>query len=206
MWSLTWHCKSQISGLSGTMPTGGPGSGLPNHHPGDRCGSQLDAPQLPPCSCNTREMIWWAVGDGSTLVPRRLWQRPRLGCSSLAVPYLQSCAIRDVASSGVEAATGLRIDEAVLVPPAPLLRFCAVAVPELGPYPIGSAAAGNVHALAESTHCPVSAVPGPTLGASTIARPDLDWGAIIGAGRGVVDALSTITTNRPGAPVLCLDH
>src|SRR4029077_4065026 len=106
------------------------------------------------------------------------------------------CTVGGAAAGDVEAATGLGVHEAVLVSPATLLGAGAVAVPKLDRRPVGSAATGDVYALAESTQRPVTAVPRPALRARAVARPDLDYGATLRARAGVVDALATVAADR----------
>src|SRR5262249_61987989 len=105
----------------------------------------------------------------------------------------------------VEAATGLWIHEVVLVAPAPLLGAGTVAVPELNLCPSSSAAAYDIHTLAEDTKRPVTAVPRPVLCAWPVARPDLDRGATVRACTSVVEALATFAADWSSTPVLRLD-
>src|SRR6516162_2453888 len=131
---------------------------------------------------------------------------PDLCCGIVAVPKLESCTVACSAVGDVEAASRLRVHEAALLTPAPLLGASTIAVPELDLRPVGSTAAGDVHASVENTQRPVVAVPSPALRASGVARPNLNCGAIVRAGTGVVDAVAPTSQDRPGAPVLRLNH
>ena len=54
-----------------------------------------------------------------------------MGRRALAIVDIELCAIGAISIGDVEAATGLRIDEAALVSPAPFLRAGPIAVKKL---------------------------------------------------------------------------
>ena len=81
---------------------------------------------------------------------------PSLCCGVVAVPNLEPCAVSCAAASDVEAATGLRVYEAALLSPAPLLGAGPIAIPELGLRPVDGTAAGDVHAFPENPSVPSS--------------------------------------------------
>ena len=116
------------------------------------------------------------------------------------------CAVGRATAGDIEAATRLWVHEAILVSPAPLLGTGAIAVPELDLRPVGGAASGDVHALAEHAQRPVTAVPRPALPTPAVAHPDLYRGAVGRTRAVVVDALAAVAANWPGFPVLRLDH
>src|ERR1700722_14243580 len=85
---------------------------------------------------------------------------------------------------------GLRVHKAALLPPAPLLSACAVAVPKLKRRSAGCRASGDVHTLVEHPERAVAAIPGPALRARPVAGEKLNRSAVVCARAGVVDAFA----------------
>ncbi len=130
-----------------------------------------------------------------------LRQIPSLSRRAVAIVDIELCAVGSVSVGDIEAATGLRIDKAALVSPAPFLRAGPVAVKKLDDSAIDGSAVGHVHALAEHSQCSVAAVLGPALRVGKVAGKDLDLVAVSGRGTGVIDTLTGDAADRASAAI-----
>src|SRR5205823_14775867 len=92
----------------------------------------------------------------------------------------------------------VRLGEALPRAVAPLLRACAVAVPQLDLGAVRGAAARDVDALAEYVDRAVAGRPRERLRGAAGAVPELDRRAVRGRAAGVVDALRAVADDRAG--------
>src|SRR5262249_5737132 len=130
-----------------------------------------------------------------------LRQIPYLSRGAIAIPNLKPSTVGGTAAGDIQAATRLRVYEAILVSPAPLLSLGAVTGTELHLGPAGGTASGNVHALGADAERSVSAVPRPVLSVRAVAHRDPNRGAVVGTRSGI-DALAAVSADRPSIPIL----